>query len=152
MSDPSRAVAVLGLLRDLGIGVAIDDFGTGYSSLAYLRRLQIDELKIDKSFVMDMPRDDGDAVIVRSTIEMGHNLGLRVVAEGVEDDVALQMLRGWKCDVVQGYGISRPLAQDAVLGWMQERAGRVSAFSDRWIAAALAATRSEPLVGGERAC
>ncbi len=152
MSDPSRAVAVLGLLRDLGIGVAIDDFGTGYSSLAYLRRLQIDELKIDKSFVMDMPRDDGDAVIVRSTIEMGHNLGLRIVAEGVEDDVALQMLRGWKCDVVQGYGISRPLAQEAVLGWMQARAGRISAFSDRWIAAALTATRPEAVVGGERAC
>lgn len=99
-----------------------------------------------------MPRDDGDAVIVKSTIEMGHNLGLRVVTEGVEDDVALQMLRGWKCDVVQGYGISRPLAQDAVLGWMQARAGRISASSDRWIAAALTATRPEPLVGAERAC
>ncbi|HWH28661.1 MAG TPA: EAL domain-containing protein, partial [Mycobacteriales bacterium] len=89
MSDPTRAVAVLSLLRDLGIGVAVDDFGTGYSSLAYLRRLQVDELKIDKSFVMDLPRDEGDAVIVRSTIELGHNLGLRVVAEGVEDEATL---------------------------------------------------------------
>jgi diguanylate cyclase (GGDEF)-like protein len=143
MSDPGRAVAVLTLLRDLGISVAIDDFGTGYSSLAYLRRLQIDELKIDKSFVVDLPRDEGDAVIVRSTIEMGHNLGLRVVAEGVEDDETLALLRGWKCDVVQGYGISRPLSLDAVLPWLDQRAGELTAFSDRWIAAALAAARSE---------
>jgi diguanylate cyclase (GGDEF)-like protein len=148
MSDPGRAVAVLTLLRDLGISVAIDDFGTGYSSLAYLRRLQIDELKIDKSFVLDLVNDEGDAVIVRSTIEMGHNLGLRVVAEGVEDDASLQLLRSWKCDVVQGYGISRPLAQDRVLGWLEARAGELTAFSDRWIAAALAAARNEAGIVG----
>jgi diguanylate cyclase (GGDEF)-like protein len=137
MSDPSRAVAVLNLLRDLGIGVAIDDFGTGYSSLAYLRRLQIDELKIDRSFVRDLPHDEGDAVIVRSTIEMGHNLGLRVVAEGVEDDATLQMLRSWRCDVVQGYGISRPLPADDVLPWLEGRVRELTAFGDRWVAAAL---------------
>ncbi|HWG93501.1 MAG TPA: bifunctional diguanylate cyclase/phosphodiesterase, partial [Mycobacteriales bacterium] len=138
MSDPSRAVAVLNLLRDLGIGVAIDDFGTGYSSLAYLRRLQIDELKIDRSFVQNLPRDEGDAVIVRSTIEMGHNLGLRVVAEGVEDDETLRMLRSWRCDVVQGYGISRPVPQEAVLGWLDARVRELTMFGDRWVAAALA--------------
>jgi EAL domain-containing protein (putative c-di-GMP-specific phosphodiesterase class I) len=148
MSDPGRAVAVLTLLRDLGISVAIDDFGTGYSSLAYLRRLQIDELKIDKSFVLDLVQDEGDAVIVRSTIEMGHNLGLRVVAEGVEDDATLQLLRSWKCDVVQGYGISRPLAQDGVLSWLDGRASDLTAFSDRWIAAALVAARSEAGIVG----
>jgi diguanylate cyclase (GGDEF)-like protein len=149
MIDPTRAASVLGLLRDLGISVAIDDFGTGYSSLAYLRRLQIDELKIDKSFVADLAHDEGDAVIVRSTIEMGHNLGLRVVAEGVEDDVALQLLRGWKCDVVQGYGISRPLPLPAVLPWLEKRAGELTAFSDSWIAAALAAARHEAGIGSD---
>ena len=138
MSDPSRAVAVLNLLRDLGIGVAIDDFGTGYSSLAYLRRLQIDELKIDRSFVQNLPRDEGDAVIVRSTIEMGHNLGLRVVAEGVEDDETLRMLRSWRCDVVQGYGISRPVPQEAVSTWLDARVRELTMFGDRWVAAALA--------------
>jgi diguanylate cyclase (GGDEF)-like protein len=159
MSDPSRAVAVLNLLRDLGIGVAIDDFGTGYSSLAYLRRLQIDELKIDKSFVMDLPRDEGDAVIVRSTIEMGHNLGLRVVAEGVEDDETLRMLRAWKCDVVQGYGISKPLSHDQVEIWLTERMRELTVFGDRWVAAALASAVEGGLLpsfpvqeAGEAAC
>jgi diguanylate cyclase (GGDEF)-like protein len=155
MTDPVKAVAVLNRLRDLGISVAIDDFGTGYSSLAYLRRLQIDELKIDKSFVVDLVHDEGDAVIVRSTIEMGHNLGLRVVAEGVEDDAALAMLRSWRCDVVQGYGISRPLAEAAVRPWLQDRERELAAFSDRWVAAALAAAQSEagilPTARGERA-
>ncbi len=163
MSDPSRAVAVLNLLRDLGIGVAIDDFGTGYSSLAYLRRLQIDELKIDKSFVMDLPRDEGDAVIVRSTIEMGHNLGLRVVAEGVEDQDTLRMLRGWKCDVVQGYAISRPLPADRVQPWLDARARELTMFGERWVAAALASAveggvlafpspQPQPAEAGEAAC
>jgi diguanylate cyclase (GGDEF)-like protein len=157
MSDPSRAVAVLDLLRDLGVDIAIDDFGTGYSSLAYLRRLQIDELKIDKSFVTNVAHDEGDAVIVRSTIEMGHNLGLRVVAEGVEDDETLQLLRTWRCDVAQGYGISVPLAVDQVAAWLGQRNDAMSAFGDRWIAAALAAARHEaglpfPPAGEEAAC
>ena len=118
MTDPNRAVAVLGLLRDLGIRLALDDFGTGYSSLAYLRRLQVHELKIDKSFVLRLSINEEDAVIVRSTIELGHNLGLRLVAEGVEDAVALDLLRRWGCDVAQGYFISRPMAGDAVLPWL----------------------------------
>jgi len=158
MSDPGRAVVVLGMLRDLGIGVAIDDFGTGYSSLAYLRRLQIDELKIDKSFVLNLATDEGDAVIVRSTIEMGHNLGLRVVAEGVEDDETLRRLRTWRCDVLQGFGISRPLPDDAVLPWLDERATSLVVFGERWVAAALASAVQSGLVPGarvdreERAC
>jgi diguanylate cyclase (GGDEF)-like protein len=132
MTDPTRAVAVLGLLRDLGIGVAIDDFGTGYSSLVYLRRLQIDELKIDRSFVMNLPTDEGDAVIVRSTIELGHNLGLRVVAEGVEDDATLTMLRGWGCDIVQGYGISRPISAEATTAWLDTRQGQLALDGALW--------------------
>jgi diguanylate cyclase (GGDEF)-like protein len=156
MSDPTRAVAVLGVLRDLGVGVAVDDFGTGYSSLAYLRRLQIDELKIDKSFVQDLATDEGDGVIVRSTIEMGHNLGLRVVAEGVEDESTMQMLRAWRCDVLQGYAISRPLPQDQVADWLDARAQSLTMFGERWLAAALLATDGQLLpeqpVGEERAC
>ena len=118
MTDPSRAVGVLALLREHGIGVAVDDFGTGYSSLAYLRRLQVDELKIDKSFVLQLSTSEDDAVIVRSTIELGHNLGLRVVAEGVEDPASLELLRGWGCDIAQGYLFSRPMPGDAVLPWL----------------------------------
>jgi EAL domain-containing protein (putative c-di-GMP-specific phosphodiesterase class I) len=118
MSDPVRSVSVLHLMRDLGIRVAIDDFGTGYSSLAYLRRLAVDELKIDKSFVLSLGADDGNAMIVRSTIELGHNLGLTMVAEGVEDDAALHLLRTWGCDIAQGYLISRPLPDSNVLPWL----------------------------------
>ena len=85
MGDPNRSVVMLGQLNDLGVRIAIDDFGTGYSSLSYLKRLPVHEIKIDKSFVMNMAADSDDTVIVRSTIDLGHNLGLQVVAEGVED-------------------------------------------------------------------
>ena len=123
MTDPTRAGAVLAGLRGLGVAIAVDDFGTGYSSLAYLRRLSIDELKIDKSFVTQLSCSDEDAVIVRSTIELGHNLGLRLVAEGVEDRGALDLLRAWGCDRAQGYFISRPMPEADVLGWLAQRDG-----------------------------
>ena len=118
MNDPTRAVTVLGRLRALGVRIAVDDYGTGYSSLAYLKRLAIDELKIDKSFVLGMLDDDNDAVIVRSTIELGHNLGLQLVAEGVENHGTWDMLLPLGCDVVQGYHISRPLPRDPLLAWL----------------------------------
>ncbi len=118
MTDPVRAQRVLGGLRRLGVTLAVDDFGTGYSSLAYLRRLDVDELKIDKSFVLPLGSSDGDAVIVRSTIELGHNLGLRLVAEGVEDGETLALLRDWGCDLAQGYFLSRPLPEPGVLAWL----------------------------------
>ncbi len=127
MTDPTRAVSVLALLRDLGVQLAVDDFGTGYSSLAYLRRLDVDELKIDKSFVQDLSGQAEDAMIVRSTVELGHNLGLRVVAEGVEDEQAAQMLRGWGCDVLQGHLISWPLPEHDVLPFMRARASAAGA-------------------------
>ena len=120
MTDPGRAMGVLALLRDSGIGLAIDDFGTGYSSLAYLRRLHVDELKIDKSFVLQLATSEDDAVIVRSTIELGHNLGLRLVAEGVEDQATLDLLGSWGCDVAQGYFISRPMPGPDALAWLAD--------------------------------
>ena len=119
MADPSRTLTVLRLLAELGVCLSIDDFGTGYSSLAYLERLQAHELKIDKSFVMGMSRNSNDAVIVRSTIELGHNLGLRMVAEGVEDTETWHLLRALGCDVVQGYLLSRPLPPDEITRWLE---------------------------------
>jgi diguanylate cyclase (GGDEF)-like protein len=117
MADPDRSHDVLAELSEMGVSLSIDDFGTGYSSLSQLKRLPVDEIKIDKSFVMGMARDDNDAVIVRSTIELGHNLGLRVVAEGVENKDDLDRLRAWGCDVVQGYYLSRPLPAERLKDW-----------------------------------
>ena len=124
MRDVDAAVRVLRRLHGVGAGLAIDDFGTGYSSLAQLKRLPVDELKIDKSFVVRLVPGSDDDVIVRSTIELGHNMGLRVVAEGVEDDAALALLRGHGCDMAQGYRFSRPLPGAALQAWVAaQRAG-----------------------------
>jgi EAL domain-containing protein (putative c-di-GMP-specific phosphodiesterase class I) len=108
MDDARRSQATLQQLHDLGVRLSIDDFGTGYSSLAYLKQLNVDELKIDRSFVLGMERDAGNAKIVRSTIDLGHNLGLRVVAEGIESERAWCLLREWGCDEAQGYLIGKP--------------------------------------------
>jgi diguanylate cyclase (GGDEF)-like protein/PAS domain S-box-containing protein len=118
MADADRAMDVLGRMRGMGVGISIDDFGTGYSSLAYLKRLPVDELKIDKSFVAHIASDNSDAAIVRSTIGLAHDLGLAVVAEGIEDDATLDYLAGLGCDVAQGYLISRPLPVSAFSDWL----------------------------------
>jgi diguanylate cyclase (GGDEF)-like protein len=122
MDDPQRAEAMLNRLSEQGFKLSIDDFGTGYSSLAYLKRLPVDELKIDKSFVMGMESGEDDAMIVRSTIDLAHNLGLTVVAEGVETAAILERLRALACDEAQGYHIARPLPVDDFLAW-QARQG-----------------------------
>jgi EAL domain-containing protein (putative c-di-GMP-specific phosphodiesterase class I) len=109
-------------LNALGCRLAIDDYGTGYSSLAYLRHLPVHELKIDKTFVMGMARDASDAVIVRSTVDLAHAMGLAVVAEGVEDEATLEQLRALRCDFVQGYWLSRPLQRDEIAAWMRTSA------------------------------
>jgi diguanylate cyclase (GGDEF)-like protein len=109
MADPIRATDVLAGLRALGVGLSLDDFGTGHSSLAYLKRLPLDEVKIDRSFVAGMTDDENDAVIVRSTIDLARNLGLRVVAEGVETADVMATLADLRCDVAQGFHVSRPL-------------------------------------------
>jgi diguanylate cyclase len=99
---------------------SIDDFGTGYSSLAYLKRLPVDEIKIDKSFVMNMTREQEDTVIVRSTIDLAHNLGLKVVAEGVEDSETMHALIELGCDEAQGYYFSKPLAPTEFVVWQKQ--------------------------------
>ena len=102
----------------MGIRLSIDDFGTGYSSLAYLKRLPVNELKIDKSFVMGLTRDQDDAAIVRATIDLAHHMGLVVTAEGVEQASVLKALRHLGCDMAQGYYISPPLPADELARWI----------------------------------
>jgi EAL domain-containing protein (putative c-di-GMP-specific phosphodiesterase class I) len=119
----------IGRLRALGINLAIDDFGTGYSSLAHLKSLPVQEIKIDQSFVRDLANNVDDAAIVRSTIDLGHHLGLRVVAEGVIDANSLWMLERYGCDGAQGNHISEPLTGDEIVRWLADpasspRAGR----------------------------
>ena len=125
LADPMRARVVLCRLSEMGIRLAVDDFGTGYSSLAYLKRLPVGEIKIDRSFVMNMELDENDAVIVRSTIDLGRNLGLSVVAEGVESAEIWSDLARLDCDFAQGYFLSRPLPGAALTEWLRARdAGR----------------------------
>ncbi len=120
MREPEQSLKVLNRLRGFGISLSVDDFGTGYSSLAHLKRLPVQELKIDQSFVRDLDETSEDAVIVRSTIEMSHNLGLKVVAEGVEYEHSLRLLERWHCDTAQGYLISRPLNAIAFEAWISQ--------------------------------
>jgi diguanylate cyclase len=121
MSDPERALAIVTRLSSLGVQFSVDDFGTGYSSLANLKRLPIDELKIDRSFVSPMLKDESDLIIVRSTINLGHDLGLRVIAEGVEDAPTLRRLARLGCDLAQGFYMSKPIPPDAFSQWMQDK-------------------------------
>jgi diguanylate cyclase (GGDEF)-like protein len=121
MADPSRALQVLTELCELGVRIAIDDFGTGYSSLGYLKRLPAHEIKIDRSFVADMAAEERDQAIVRSTIDLGHNLGLAAVAEGVEDQETLEMLSRLGCDLAQGFYLSRPLPAANIAEWCKRR-------------------------------
>jgi EAL domain-containing protein (putative c-di-GMP-specific phosphodiesterase class I) len=127
MDDPQRAETTLNRLAERGYKLSIDDFGTGYSSLAYLKRLPVDELKIDKSFVMAMEKDAGDAMIVRSTIDLAHNLGLTVVAEGIENEAVLTLLHELKCDEGQGYHMSKPLPVDKFCDWVARWQARAPA-------------------------
>jgi diguanylate cyclase (GGDEF)-like protein len=130
MADPPRALEVLTRLHHMRIPLAIDDFGTGYSSLGYLRKLPVSAIKIDKSFVKNMVADDGDAVIVRSTIELAHNLGLLVVAEGVETQYIWDRLASLGCDAAQGYYMSAPIPAAALSRWFHESSWQVTKIAD----------------------
>ncbi len=118
MSDLDLGASILEQLRELGVSIAIDDFGTGYSSLSYLKRLPINTLKIDQSFLQDMANDPRDAAIVRSIIELGHNLNCKVIAEGVEAQVVREQLKDLGCDLVQGFHISKPLPDAGFREWL----------------------------------
>jgi EAL domain-containing protein (putative c-di-GMP-specific phosphodiesterase class I) len=124
MGDAARCMEVLERLHDLGVRLSIDDFGTGYSSMAYLRRLPVDELKIDRSFVLGMTTTQQDAVLVRTAIDLGHNLGLTVVAEGVEGAEHVAALRELGCDIAQGFHYARPMTAER-LGALLDRAGTI---------------------------
>jgi len=117
MTDPLRAREILTRLHDMGVSISIDDYGTVYSSLSYLARLSVDEIKIDRSFVMNMATNSDDASIVRSVTDLGHSLGLEVVAEGVENQDTLALLAGVGCDLIQGYYLSRPLPAAELTAW-----------------------------------
>jgi len=136
MLDPDMALETIKRFYDMGIHLAIDDFGTGHSSLAYLSRLPLHELKVDRSFVINMTQNDSDALIVRSTIDLAHSLGLKVVAEGIENEQHMQILRALGCDIGQGYGISRPLATPQIDDWLQKadhaRPGLPVTFDERF--------------------
>ncbi|MEN8164683.1 MAG: EAL domain-containing protein [Acidobacteriota bacterium] len=121
MTDPNAALATLNKLKTMGVRIALDDFGTGYSSLAYLQKLPVDVLKIDRSFVADMSKNPDNEAIVRSTIELAHGLGLEVVAEGVEDQDVLSLLRDMGCETAQGFFVGRPMAGDDVANWLETR-------------------------------
>jgi EAL domain-containing protein (putative c-di-GMP-specific phosphodiesterase class I) len=130
MRDAGRAIEMLKRVDAAGVGCAIDDFGTGYSSLAYIKQLKVDELKIDRSFIRTLVSDPKDRAIVLSTIDLAHNLGLLVVAEGVEDAATAQLLRELGCDQMQGYYVSRPLDAAAFETWAATRgASRRSSIS-----------------------
>jgi len=116
--DIDRAIAILETLRGMGINISMDDFGTGYSSLGHLQKLPVDELKIDRAFVNNLPDEPQNASIVRSIIDLAHSLGLEVVAEGVETAAALRWLREQGCERAQGYYLSKPMPADAFRTWL----------------------------------
>jgi diguanylate cyclase (GGDEF)-like protein len=161
MADHRRATTILSRLSKMGVRLSIDDFGTGYSSLAYLQELPVDAIKIDKSFVMEMHQDAGNATIVQSTVDLGHNLGLEVVAEGVETVESYNTLARLGCDYAQGYFLSRPLSPEKMSIWLEVFCGMSDAEDakreerdeqelDRWgITPASVEPRIEPAVDAE---
>ena len=124
MADHRRAMTILTRLNKMGVSLTVDDFGTGYSSLAYLQSLPVSAIKIDKSFVLSMAEDPANATIVQSTIDLGHNLGLRVIAEGVENGDSYSKLAALGCDYAQGFFLSRPLSPVKATAWLQAFSGR----------------------------
>jgi EAL domain-containing protein (putative c-di-GMP-specific phosphodiesterase class I) len=125
MANPALAMEILTGLDELGVRLSIDDYGTGYSSMAYLKRLPVDELKVDRSFILNMTASDNDAILVRSAIDLGHNLGLTVVAEGVEAEEHVRALRALGCDIAQGYHFARPMPAAELAEWLRGRAAEL---------------------------
>lgn len=130
MDDPKHALEILKRLHALAVNLSIDDFGTGYSYLAYLKTLPVNALKIDKSFVMNMRQNQDDASIVKSIIDLGHNLGLKVTAEGVSDRETLDLLAALRCDTAQGFAISKPQAPENLTPWLRISDWKMALNSD----------------------
>ncbi|HCB38150.1 MAG TPA: hypothetical protein DEP79_00590 [Gammaproteobacteria bacterium] len=126
MHNPDDAMRVMGELSAVGIRLSIDDFGTGYSSLSYLKKLPVNEIKIDRSFVMEMAKNSDDQVIVHTTLTMGHNMSLEVVAEGIEDEDTLNKLKEMGCDLAQGYHIARPMPANEFFTWLANYAAKLN--------------------------
>jgi EAL domain-containing protein (putative c-di-GMP-specific phosphodiesterase class I) len=118
MQDEVQAIALLIELKEKGYTISVDDYGIGQSSLAKLKQLPVDELKIDKSFIMELNSSESDQIIVGSTISLGHRLGLSVVAEGLENNESLDILKNMGCDHIQGYFLSRPMTSEAFIEWL----------------------------------
>lgn len=125
ITNPQQSIEVLNRLHKSGIEIAVDDFGTGYSSLAYLKLLPLSKLKIDKYFIMDMIKDDNDAMIVRSTIDLAHNLGMQVIVEGIEEKEILELLSILGCKLGQGYFISRSISENDFEKWIVKQNKRI---------------------------
>jgi EAL domain-containing protein (putative c-di-GMP-specific phosphodiesterase class I) len=121
ISDPGRTIGVLNELSAMGVRLSVDDFGTGYSSLSHLKRLPVDEVKIDKSFVLTMTSSEREAAVVRSIVDLGRNLKLHVLAEGVEDQDTWDLLRAMGCHAVQGYHLGRPQPAAELTAWLRDR-------------------------------
>jgi len=121
MAGADRSLKILERIHEMDVSFSIDDFGTGYSSLAYLKKLPVSEIKIDKSFVLEMLKDESDATIVKATIQLGHNLGLKVVAEGIEDEKTYSALKDMGCDILQGFYISRPAPAKDFMDWVKKK-------------------------------
>ena len=130
MQDPRQSARILKKLKQLGVLLSVDDFGTGYSSLAYLKQFPLDALKIDRSFISDITQSQDDAAIALAIIDLAHNLGLKVVAEGVEKEAQVRFLVRHGCDVLQGFHFSRPLSPAAFGRLLRERDGWSSAAFD----------------------
>jgi EAL domain-containing protein (putative c-di-GMP-specific phosphodiesterase class I) len=130
MADVERTTDVLVGLRATAVRTALDDFGAGHAALGELKQLEVDTLKIDRSFVMRVEHDERDAAIVHSLIDLGHRLGLRVVAEGVESQRAWTRLADWGCDEAQGYFVGRPMPVDELAGWLARLTERPPHFPD----------------------
>ena len=128
MADPAKTDSALQRLKDMGVRLSIDDFGTGYSSLSYLQRLPVNEIKIDKSFVAGLPADERSSAIVRSIIDLGRNLRLSVVAEGIEDRPTWDLLADLCCEAAQGYHICRPLPPHELAEWVNRSASRAQLY------------------------
>jgi diguanylate cyclase len=129
MKDADQALGQLTALRAQGLRIAVDDYGTGYSSLSYLQRLPVDDLKLDRAFVGACDTDPRSAAIVQSTVGLAHSLGLRIIAEGVENEAVFACLAEYGCDVAQGYGIARPADAERVTAWLREHTMRMRAVA-----------------------